>query len=647
MNGRKIHMVALSMVAVIVGALTGLSRAAAGEAKETPAKKLERTFSKLDRDGNQRLSLTEFLTHPASKPDVAKRDFRLFDQDPDEALALDEFSTVPTVIAAQHRGALPDPLVLLVDKSVVAMDASFDDWDTKPDVEIDVRQFVGAFTETFGSNTTSSSIREADQNRNGRVSRDEARRFLEIQLGIRRSDGKLLREPSGRVCNFMLYQHIDLNGNDRLEREEFEQRSYLKEKAAEVFEKGDADGDESMSFDEWCGLPNRGFIDPVNDFRKMDTNLDACVDPQELAAGTPEWKQNMAANVFPGFDADKDGKLTLAEYRLTMQANPVLRWQHVIREEDGDGRLAFSDFQFGSSQFPLLRWLCFQRLDVNDDAALDSDEFFFKRRLPDRFFVMNEDGTGWKMLFQFEGYAACGSPAVSPDGELIAFDAWTINPQSSVAMFVMGIEGGNPRELGGGAMPTWSKDGTMLAYSRSGVGVITADGQESRAIDPGGWGAQWSPDGKRIAYTDSEEIKVFDVKTATVRTVLASNAHEYSRFYWNMTWSPDSQRLCFKATKPDGKHEVVTVSATGDEPRLKVHHSTEKNINSDFAWHPNGDRIVFAIFCQERSCMQLYQFDPDGDDPPKLVAGQDETGNHTDVCWTPDGKRLIVVTGNF
>lgn len=647
MNGRKIHVVAFSIIAVSVAALAGLSGAAAGEAKETPADKLQRTFSKLDRDGNQRLSLAEFLTHSASKPDVAHRDFQLFDQDSDDALDLDEFSTVPTVVAAQHRGAFPDPLLTLVDKSVVAMDASFDDWDTKPDVEIDVRQFVGAFTETFGSNATSSSIREADQNRNGRVSRDEARRFLEIQLGVRRSDGKLLREPSGRVCNFMLYQHIDLNGNDRLDRDEFEQRSYLKEKAAEVFDKGDADGDESMSFDEWCGLPNRGFIDPVNDFRKLDTNLDAHVDPQELAAGTPEWKQKMAANVFPGFDADKDGTLTLAEYRLTMQANPVLRWQYVIREEDADGRLAFSDFQFGSSQFPLLRWLCFQRLDVNDDAALDSDEFFFKRRMPDRFFVMNEDGTGWKLVFQFEGYAACGSPAVSPDGKLIAFDAWTINPQSPVAMFVMGIDGGNPRELGDGAMPTWSKDGTMLAYSRSGVGVITADGQESRGIDPEGWGAQWSPDGKKIAFTDSEDIRVFDVQTATVRTVLASDAHEYSRFYWNMTWSPDSQRICFKATKPDGKHEVATVSATGDEPRLKVHHSTEKNINADFAWHPNGDRIVFAMSCQERGCMQLYQIDPDRDDPPKLVAGQDETGNHTDVCWTPDGKRLIVVTGNF
>lgn len=104
MNGRKNHVVAFSMVATTVIALTGLSRAAAGEAKETPAKKLERVFSKLDRDGDQRLSLAEFLTHPASKPDVGKRDFRLFDQDSDDTLTLDERRDDAGVLAQRHRG---------------------------------------------------------------------------------------------------------------------------------------------------------------------------------------------------------------------------------------------------------------------------------------------------------------------------------------------------------------------------------------------------------------------------------------------------------------------------------------------------------------------------------------------------------------
>lgn len=39
---------------------------------------------------------------------------------------------------------------------------------------------------------------------------------------------------------------------------------------------------------------------------------------------------------------------------------------------------------------------------------------------PQAFYVMNADGTGWRKLFQLKDYAASGSPAVSPDGQMSA-----------------------------------------------------------------------------------------------------------------------------------------------------------------------------------------------------------------------------------
>jgi len=637
--------------AALVGlvALTALPLALVGQSDDLHAdlEVQDATVPQADGNSDGRLLSVKFSTYGDSERGTGRRIARILDQGPNLALDLTNLSTVPMAAGTQDSGELPEPILMLVDQTVLAVDRFFDDWNTRPDVEINVREFLQAFVSAIGAPTANSISYEADQNGDRHVSRDEARRFIEIQFGMRRSDGKLLREPNGRVCNLMLYEHIDLNKNDRLERDEFEQRSYFNEKAASVFEKGDGNGDDAISFDEWGGLPNRNFINPVNDFRKMDTNQDGRVGPEELAVGTPEWKKKMAANVFPGFDTDKDGMLSLAEYRLTMQANPVVRWQQVIEDPDGDGALSFAEFQFGTSQFPLLRWICFQRLDVNRSDRLEPDEFSFKVKMPDQFFVMNEDGTGWRPLFQLEEYYACGSPAVSPDGKLIAFDGWKVNPRTYPEMFVMNIDGTNLRRLHKGMMPNWSKDGTMLAYSGSGTRIINTDGREHKVIARAGWGAQWSPDGKMIAFTESNAIKTYDVQTEAVRTVLASDAHEYSRFYWNMTWSPDSQRLCFNATKADGSHEVATVHTTRDEPRLKVHHSTTMNVNADFAWHPNGDRIVFAMLCQERDCTQLYEFNPNKDDPPKLVDGQDETGNHTDVCWTPDGRQLIVVTGNF
>ncbi len=271
-------------------------------------------------------------------------------------------------------------------------------------------------------------------------------------------------------------------------------------------------------------------------------------------------------------------------------------------------------------------------------------------KTPDEFFVMNADGTGWKSLFKCEGHPACGSPSVSPDGKQIAFDAWQANQQAGSAMFVMSIDGGNPQEVGSGMMPNWSSDGTKLACSRSspayGVWLLDLNGEDHRRLCEG-WGGQLSPDGTKIAYTLGAALEVFDINTGRGRIILKGEANPYWPIFWNSAWSPDGQRLCFKGLKVDGIQEVATVNMTGDKPELKVHYSGKVDINADFAWHPQGHRIVFARYSAERSHVQMYEFDPDKNDPPALLKGQDETRNNTDMCWTPDGKRLIIVSGDY
>lgn len=604
-------------------------------------------FAKLDLDNNKKLSLEEFqATASKDQAAIAKRDFKLFDLDADGFLSKDEFATLPTVVPAEHRGKLPDPMLELLAKSVAAMDGSFDNWDQKPDVQIDASQFIAAFSRTF-SGGARPTVAEADLDGSRTVSRDEARHFLEVQLGIRRIDGKLLREPSGRVNNFMLFQYIDLNRNGVLERSEFLERSFAGAKAAEEFDKANTDGGDGLSFTEWCLIPHRAWTDPVDEFRQLDTNLDGLVDLHELMAGTPDWKKKLAASVFPGFDDDGDRALSLAEYRMTMQANMVVPWHNPITDPDGDGGLTFAEFKLDQFEFPLLRWVNFQKLDVNHDGVLDTTEFSFTTKTQDEFFVMNSDGTGWRSLFQFKGYPACGSPAVSPDGKWIAFDAWPVKQQGSSSVFVMSIDGGNPRQIESGMMPTWSKDGRSLTCSRGapqyGVWIMQVEGDLHKHVCPG-WGAQWSPDGKKIAFTDGTALKSYDVETTETVTHLDG---PFNQIYWNMTWSPDSRRLCFKGTTPEGMLQVATVKMTGTAPELKVHHSGKLHLNADFAWHPQGDRIIFAMTCTERSHVQLYEFNPDKNDPPQLVPGQDKTRNNTDACWTPDGKRLIVVSGDY
>ena len=656
----RVVLVLLS-VAVTVNADDGLAADDAKPAAEKPAAlksapekdvpdKVSQSFAKADRNGDRQLTLDEFLVdrNPAN---AAQRDFVLFDQDGDSRLNLDEFWSVPPAVNAEVRGPLPDPMQFLVDQVMSALDKSLDNWNENPDVEVPADAFRTAFWRRFEKFTTRTADREADPDGNLMVTRDEARRFLEIQFGVRRGDGKLLRLPTGRVVNYTLYMHVDLNKNDKLERSEFVERSYGDPKTIEKeFDTANVDGDFVLSFDEWCLVPWRGVNDPVLEFRAMDTNFDAYVDPGELKAGTPEWKHRITSSVFPGFDLNRDGKLSLPEYRLTMQANMVLNWATPISDSNGDGTLSFAEFKFESPSFPLLRMVYFRRLDLNSDETLDPTEFSFTLKVPDEFFVMNADGTGWKSFYKFDGRPACGSPCVSPNGKLIAFDAWPQMQQGGSALYVMPIDGGEPQQIALGMMPNWSGDGLKLACSRSepvyGIWLLDLNGDNHKHIGPG-WGAQLSPDGTKIAFTEGNTLMVHDLDSDKSEVILVGQANPYQQIFWNAAWSPDGKRLCFKGQKSTGVIEVATINMTGDMPTLKVHHSGTTAVNADFAWHPKGDRIIFSRYCPERTRVQMYEFNPDKNDPPVLVRGQDEKRNNTDMCWTPDGKRLIIVSGDY
>ncbi len=629
----------LFVAAVLIAVAAGRAEEPAPKVHEVVADK----FAKQDRDGDKQLSVTEFQAwYGAANAGVALRDFDLFDRDADGQLSLEEYWSLPTHPIGQ-RGPLHDPLTDVVDQFVGMLDGLLEDWDQTPERTISVNQFLAAFTKTLNEPLTRQMQQEADPNLDRKVSRAEARRFVEIQSGVRRSDGQLLRLPDGRVYHTMHFVYADQNRDDRLDQAEFLARAYfLPGKGPETFEQLDTDKDQFVSWLEWCKVRS---LDPIIEFRFHDKNLDGQLEPAELLVGTPEWCRISSKVAFPAFDRDRSGKLSLDEYRLTFHMNPVARWHDILRDTDDDGLISRVEFAYGGV-FPVIRYVYFEMLDLNNDGKLDPQEFFFKRKIPREVFTLNADGTSWKKLYAIKDFPSLGSPAVSPDGKWIALDGH--GPKGTLSgqtILITDFEGNNLRNLGLGMMPTWSKDGKQLSFSRDGIEVINADGTKQRSLTKGGgWGAQWSPDGTKILYYSGVQIMTLDV--ATEQSTSVYHAKDYRQVYWNMTWSPDSQRICFKGLKADGTEEVATVGIDPAKPNLKVHVSG-KNISTDFAWHPNGDRIVYCMNSPELARPQLYEFNPNSADPPQWLKGQDNTTTNTAACWTPDGKQLIVIIGDY
>lgn len=264
-------------------------------------------------------------------------------------------------------------------------------------------------------------------------------------------------------------------------------------------------------------------------------------------------------------------------------------------------------------------------------------------------YSMQADGKNWAKFFQFPQITAIGSPQFSHDGKYLAFDGWMADAgegTSDSRLFVISAERDELWLLGNGSMPTWGPDNTKLACSfySGGVGIISIASQEIVTIDRNGWGTQWSPDGKLIAYAVGTELKVYDLATKAARTVFNGEG-QYTSLGWNGCWSPDSQRFLFMGTTSDNKKDVVSIAVNGADADLKKHLEKE-SLSAKFAWHPTEPRLVFAKYSNEQKRSQLFEIDPTKPGPAKRLEGQDPTLDVMAPTWSPDGKRLLCIGRN-
>ncbi|MGH9310612.1 MAG: helix-turn-helix domain-containing protein [Vicinamibacterales bacterium] len=183
---------------------------------------------------------------------------------------------------------------------------------------------------------------------------------------------------------------------------------------------------------------------------------------------------------------------------------------------------------------------------------------------------------------------------LSPDRQRIAFDS---DRGGDRGVYVADADGRNVRRVspeGFAAIPSWSPDGSTLAFVRAEPdrpdvwNLWTLDlgtGELSKVTDHRSgqpWGGSWFPDGQRIAFTVEDRL--------VLRNLQDGSEEVYQ--------SPRTGRvLRTAAVSPDGRHVIFQVDRDGGW-LLEVADGAMRRVLDDpgageFTWAPDGRRVAY------------------------------------------------------
>ncbi|HTP88459.1 MAG TPA: protein kinase [Bryobacteraceae bacterium] len=194
-------------------------------------------------------------------------------------------------------------------------------------------------------------------------------------------------------------------------------------------------------------------------------------------------------------------------------------------------------------------------------------------------------------------------PSLSPDGKWLVYAG---NGARGRQIYLQSVSGQNPINLSKDEavdddQPAFSPDGERIAFRSSreggGIFVMGRTGEAARRVTHVGFRPSWSPDGTQLAFTtENVELNPQNVDTLGELWVVAVGTGEMRRLSQGdavlASWSPHDRRIAYthRLGNP-AKAEIWTVPVAGGTP-IRVIGDRATNWNP--AWSPDGKYLYFA-----------------------------------------------------
>lgn len=190
------------------------------------------------------------------------------------------------------------------------------------------------------------------------------------------------------------------------------------------------------------------------------------------------------------------------------------------------------------------------------------------------------------------------------------------------------------------ADPQLSPDGSEIVYARTWIDklndkretdlwIMSTNGSKNRFLIKGG-SPSWSPDGTRIAYTASGDPKGTQIFVKYKGTEGSTQITRLEKSPSNITWSPDGQQIAFTMIVPAKNPWPVKIPG---KPEGAKWTEEPKFINSLVY---RRDRVGFL----EEGYVHIFTVPAGGGTPRQVTQGDWDHGT-SGISWTRDGKEIV------